>query len=328
MPVAAKNCRYGIAQSHYVTYNFEKIRREGGRRIKFLTKVLRAAALGAALAAIAVASREFQTPGRVQAPPLGPGVAIGYGGDGHDLGILGSVWYLDYNFAPPSWPDHRRLYFVQIKESPQKVAQVAKRFPGEWWTFGNEPNDPNQDNIQPKDYVQPYHDLYYALKTADPQARLVPTGVANADWRWLEQWREDYRQRYGRYPPADGWRFHNYLLDTCAGALIAGEFKRRALEFQDWVKSIGDGTRPIFLTEYGVLYGNGCCNCPVIPPDAVVDYMRTTTRWLIESHVVTAWAWFALDSGNRFNGDLFRDGRILPAGTAYQELKSEWNASR
>jgi hypothetical protein len=301
--------------------------REGEPAIKFFATILRAAVLAAAVAVIALASSGFQKPGRVQPPPLGPGAALGYGGGGHELDTLGSVWYLDYNFATPNWPDHQRLYFVWILESPQKAAQVARRFPGQWWTFGNEPNDPNQDNLQPKDYVQPYHDLYYALKAADPQARLVPTGVANADWRWLGSWREDYRRKYGRYPPVDGWQFHDYLLDSCANALNAGEFERRALEFQDWVKRIGDGARPVFLTEYGVLYGNGCCNCPVIPPDAVVEYMRGTTRWLIESHVVTAWAWFAVDSGNRFNGDLFREGRILPTGTAYQELKTEWNAA-
>lgn len=297
------------------------------RLLKFLWSLVRVAILCAAIAAVAYASRGFQRPGRAQPPLIGPGVALGYGGGAHELDELGSVWYMDYNYSNPSWPGHRRLYFIWLREPPRKVAQVARRFPGEWWTFGNEPNDPNQDNIQPKDYVQLYHDIYYALKAADPQARLVPTGVANADWRWLELWREDYKQEYGRYPPIDGWRFHDYLLETCEGAMNAAEFERRALEFREWMKKTGGGDLPVFMTEYGVLYGNGCCRCPVFPTSAVVEYMQTTTRWLIDSHVVTAWAWFAADTGNRFNGDLFKEGRMLPTGAAYQQLKNEWDAA-
>ena len=103
-----------------------------------------------------------------------------------------------------------------------------------------------------------------------------------------------------------------------------GEFERRALEFHDWVAKIGDAVKPIFLTEYGSLYGNGCCGCPLVPSEDLIGYMQTTTRWLMQSRVVTAWAWWAVDSGNRFNGDLFREGELLPVGTAYQELIGEW----
>lgn len=296
-------------------------------RTRILSSILKLAITSAAVAALVFGSRGFQRPGRALPSPLGPGVALGYGGGEHELDTLGPVWYLDYHFDTPAWPDHRRLYFIWINALPAQVAQIARRFPGQWWTFGNEPNDPNQDNISPKAYVPLYHDIYYALKSADPQARLVPTGVANADWYWLDQWREDYRYKYGRYPPVDGWRFHDYLLDTCAGALDASEFERRAVDFRAWVKRIGDERRPLLMTEYGVLYGNGCCNCPLIPQSAVVEYMRKTTKWLIESHVVTAWAWFGVDTGNRFNGDLFRDGDPLPTGMAYQELKEEWSAA-
>lgn len=290
--------------------------------------VMRTAMMAVAMIAVAIASRGFQTPGRALPTPQGPGVAVGYGAGGQQLDVLGEVWYLDYGFATSSPSNHRRLFFIQLGDSPKRVAEAAKRSPGQWWTFGNEPNDPHQDNIGPQAYVEPYHDIYYALKSADPQARLVATGVANADWRWLDQWREDYRQKYDRYPPVDGWRFHDYVLETCASALNADEFKRRAVDFRDWVNRIGESQKPVLLTEYGVLYGNGCCSCPVIQPAAVVEYMRSTTDWLAETRIVTAWAWFAVDSGNRFNGDLFNGEQILPAGTAYQELTRAWDASK
>ena len=286
--------------------------------------ILRALILACIVSGVAVSAPGIEQTAHLQPTPSGPGVALGYGGGGKQLDDLGSVWYLDYNFETSSWQNHQRLYFVQFTSPPQVVARVAHQFPGQWWTFGNEPNDPNQDNITPEAYVKPYHDLYFALKQTDPSAHLVPTGVANADWRWLDTWREKYRATYGRYPPVDGWRFHNYLLDTCEGALNVDEFERRALVFRDWVNRIGDNVRPIFLTEYGVLYGNGCCGCPLIPQHALIKYMQATTRWLRESRVVNAWAWFAVDSENRFNGDLFAGDQILTTGLAYQELVRQW----
>jgi putative glycosyl hydrolase len=287
--------------------------------------VLRSLILAFILTIIAIGAGGVEKTGRLQPTPSGPGVALGYGGGARELDALGAVWYMDYQFENPSYPKHQRLYFAQLSNTTQEVARLARQFPGQWWTFGNEPNDPNQDDIAPEAYVQPYHDLYFALKRADPRARLVPAGVANADWRWFEAWREKYRETYGRYPHVDGWRFHNYLLETCEGALNVDEFKRRALVFRAWMKRIGDDARPVFLTEYGVLYGNGCCSCPLIPQEAVVEYMQATTSWLQESHVVTAWAWFAADTGNRFNGDLFAGDRILPTGIAYQELARQWH---
>jgi hypothetical protein len=166
--------------------------------------------------------------------------------------------------------------------------------------------------------------MYYAIKRADPQARIIPAGVANADWKWLSEWREEYRKAYGRYPPVDGWNIHNYILDSCGVALNATEFKRRIIAFREWMKQIGDGAGPLFLTEYGVLYGNGCCGCPPIPTGDVVAYMQSTTRWLELTHAATAWAWFAVDTSNRFNGDLFAEGQILPTGLAYQQLVNDW----
>lgn len=291
-----------------------------GRKSK-IGLIVRLVLLAVVVWIVASSASGMQVAGRLQPPPRGSGVDLAYDiGGAPQLDALGGVWYLDYGFSTPSWPNHRRLYFAPLDSTSQQVVNVASRNRGQWWTFGNEPNDPNQDDIQPVAYVRPYHDLYYAVKRADPQARLVPAGVANAEWRWLDTWREDYRAVYGRYPPIDGWNFHNYLLETCTGALDVNEFERRALEFRDWVKRIGDDALPVFLTEYGVLYGNGCCGCPRFADQAVLDYMRATTGWLQASHVVTAWAWFAIDTSDRYNGDLFAGSQILPAGMAYQEL--------
>jgi hypothetical protein len=283
--------------------------------------ILKVLALSLTLIVIAFAARGFSTPGQLKAMPRGAGAVLGYHlGRGDELDALGAVWYHDYQFATANWSGHPRLYFAQVSDDLQRVARVARQSRGQWWTLGNEPNDPNQDNLTPDAYARVYHDFYFALKLADPQARVVPAGVANADWHWLDAWREKYREAYGRYPLLDAWNFHNYILDSCAAARNVAEFERRVLEFRAWMKRIGDEALPLIITEYGVLYGNGCCNCPTVPVGATIDYMRTTTRWLTESRAVDAWAWFAVDTGNRYEGDLFWNGKISPYGEAYREL--------
>ncbi len=264
----------------------------------------------------------WQRPGLPKPAPRGFGAALGYGlGGARELDAVGAVWYLDYGYRGKSLPDHPRLFLVNTGADLRPVVEAAQRERGEWWQFGNEPNDPNQDAVSPSEYARRYHDFYFALKRADPTALIVSAGIADADWGWAEAFREAYRTQFGRYPRVDGWNIHNYLLGGCASALDVSAFQKRILAFRRWMEHIGDVDKPLFLTEYGILYGNGCCGCHLIPPEAGTEYMRATTRWLMESGTVQAWAWFAVQSGGRFNGDLVSpDGELTPYGATYREL--------
>lgn len=244
-------------------------------------------------------------------------------GGARELDALGAAWYLDYDYRGPSLGSHQRLFTLKTGWDLSQVADIAAVYRGEWWEFGNEPNDPNQDHVSSAEYARRYHDFYFTIKRIDATARIVPAGIANADWGWAEAFREAYRARFGRYPLVDGWNIHNYLLDRCDSALDVGTFQKRILAFRRWLEYIGDADKPLFLTEYGVLYGNGCCGCPVIPVDSGIEYMRTTTRWLIESHLVQGWAWFAVRTDGKYNGDLFSaSGVLTPYGTTYRELNA------
>ncbi len=260
-----------------------------------------------------------------QPPPQGFGVAIGYGlGGEHELDQLGPVWYLDYDYRGSSLGDHRRILLVDPKSKMESVVALARTRGGQWWQIGNEPNDPNQDNLTPAEYAQVYHDFYYALRRADPTAQILPAGLADADWTWAEAFRNAYRRAFGQFPKTDGWSIHNYLLETCEGAWDVAAFQARITSFRDWMSKIGDGSKPLFLTEFGVLYGDGCCGCPVAQPSETVEYIRSTTRWLASTDYVQAWAWFAVKTDGRYNGDLFDgSGQITGFGIAYRDALIE-----
>lgn len=205
--------------------------------------------------------------------PRGFGAAIGWGlGGTPELDQLGSVWYVDYGYRDAVLARHPRLFLVESGSDLKPVAGVARNYPGEWWQFGNEPNDPNQDNISPFDYARRYHDFFFLLKRADPGARIVAAGIADADWRWAGAFRENYRTQFGRYPHTDGWSIHDYLLDRCEDATDTEKFKSRIVAFRNWMTRIGEPNQPLLLTEYGVVYGGGCCECPLIPPEETVAF--------------------------------------------------------
>ena len=99
------------------------------------------------------------------------------------------------------------------------------------------------------------------------------------------------------------------------------KFKARLTTFRSWMTRAGESGKPLFLTEYGVLYGNGCCECPLIAAAETIAFMQDTTRWLAQSRTTQAWAWFAVRTGGRFNGDLFDErGALTQSGLAYREL--------
>jgi hypothetical protein len=80
--------------------------------------------------------------------PSGFGAAIGYNlGGTEELTQLGDVWYVDYGHRGDTLGRHRRLFLVEASTNWDSAYIAAAAHRGEWWQFGNEPNDPNQDNL-------------------------------------------------------------------------------------------------------------------------------------------------------------------------------------
>jgi len=257
----------------------------------------------------------FSTPFGVGMPEETPVTAA-------QLDALGPVWYLDWRWDTPVLEGHERLYVIrcwEVKQDQGAIPSAMRASGSAWWSLGNEPNDPYQDNVSPEEYAELYHTFETWAQSAR-RCHILPAGIANADWQWAEAFREAFREKYGRYPRVDGWNIHNYILEPGLDPYDVGEFQRRILAFHRWMESIGDGQKPLFLTEFGVLYGDGCCGRPVDPPEKIQSFMRRATRWLIDSEIVTCWAWFSTYF-DLYNGDLMtKEGDLTDLGVTYREL--------
>jgi len=242
-----------------------------------------------------------------------------------ELDQLGPVWYYQYGFEGQDVPGHTRVYLVPMEWDDAALRRAVRAHPDAWWLIGNEPNDPNQDNLSPAAYAAVYRRASDVIRRADRNAQVVPGGIANADWRWADEFREAYRAECGSYPRVAAWNIHCYILEPENSQYDVALFQQRILDFRSWMEDIGAANVPLLLTEFGVLYGTGCCNRPVEDVAPGVAFLRAATRWLQETDYVQAWTWFSLDSQQQFNGDLYEAGQLTAFGEAYrEELETEF----
>jgi hypothetical protein len=290
------------------------LRHSGVRRDLWLSRVV-------ACAICLLGQRAALEPARIW--PRAGVVVVG-ATDAEALGLLGPVWYYQYHFLGAPLEGHLRVLLVRPSVALDRLEQTANQRSGQWWLVGNEPNDPNQDNLSPQTYASFYHRVWSSLKSADPTAHVVPAGIANADWRWADVFRESYRAQYGRYPSVDAWNIHNYILEPDADQLDLDEFKRRILAFRGWMARVGEGQHPLLLTEFGVLYGTETFGRAPEDPEDLKRYIGASVKWLATTDYVQAWAWFANYTEGLFNGDLYDEsGQLSQYGVVYRDAIAE-----
>jgi hypothetical protein len=236
------------------------------------------------------------------------------------LDQLGSVWYYIYSFEGPVYSGHHRVLMALPHYDEARLAAAMRQNPGAWWLVGNEPNDPYQDNLSPEAYAAFYHRFERLARRVDPTARLMPAGIANADWQWAEAFRAAYRRAYGRHPRVDAWNVHNYILEPDLDQLDQDAFRARLIAFREWMARAGEGHKPLVLSEFGVLMGLERHDTRYAPPEAISAYIHETVAWLYATDYVQAWAWFANHTSGLFNGDLYdAEERLTPYGVAYRD---------
>ncbi len=292
-------------------------------------------------------------------PPSGRLCRFGVGA-GPDIGSyavngLRIGWYIDWTATvSPARPGGiTYVPMIRLKQtgpnsysyfpSGSALSATVAAHPGALWLIGNEPDRRHwQDSLEPHLYARAYHELYYLIKSIDPQAQIGAGGIVQPTplrLQYLDMVLDNYRAFYGKPMPVDVWNIHAFILrerscdyfpDDCWGAEIppgidAPEgmlygiqdndnleiFKQHIEWFREWMAQRGYQDRPLIITEFGVQmwpdYG--------FPPERVNAFMNATFDYLMtvtstlgypadDYRLVQRWAWYSLNDDN-FNGWLF-----------------------
>jgi len=289
---------------------------------------------------------------------FGFGVAIS-GIEQYEVGQLHAGWYLDWSTDPdpahPGGMEYAQMVNVRggsIFPGVRDLERTAQLKPGSLWLVGNEPDVLWQDGITPREYARVYHDVYEALKSADPTCQVAIGGVSQPTslrLEYLDMILNAYRDLYGEMIPVDVWNVHAFILreergswgvdippgiSVDQGRLFEIEdhdslaiFGQQIVDFRRWMKDRGESDKPLIVSEYGIVmpaeYG--------FSHERVRDFMYATFDFLItakdpdlgypgdDNRLVQRWLWYSLSDTVYPTGNLFDPGtgRITPLGLAY-----------
>ncbi len=284
----------------------------------------------------------------------------------YDVERLGAGWFLT-GLTEQTLPLQGGMEFAPLVEvlgatySPgaETLQGLARAQPGALWLVGNEPDVIWQDRATPEEYAQVFHEVYAALKSADPTAQIAIGGVSQVTplrLRYLDGVLAAYREKYGEPMPVDVWNIHLAILREERGSWgvdippglpddtgILYEIgdnadvdilKNEVLTFRAWMAEQGLRDKPLIVTEFSVLmppeYG--------FPPDKVQDFMTAAFDYMLTAtdsdtgyradgnRLVQRWAWYSIADRIYSTGNLFDPDtrQITSLGLAF----AEYTASR
>lgn len=233
------------------------------------------------------------------------------------------------------------------------IRNIAKANPGSVWFIGNEMDrydwgDPSkgipsggQDEMLPELYARAYQEIYTVIKAADPTARVGIGGVIQATparLQYLTKMWNEYKRLYGKDMPVDVWNVHNFIFKErcddfgadvppgytqCHGTVYYdGDhdnmqiFDQQIRAFRQWMKDRGQQQKPLYVSEYGIVYSHSCTGTVAQCGGAPYDYgnQEVVTRFMLntfdyfmntkdcnlgyaadECRLVQRWAWYSLD---------------------------------
>ncbi|MBF8267710.1 MAG: Glycosyl hydrolase catalytic core protein, partial [Dehalococcoidia bacterium] len=189
------------------------------------------------------------------------------------LDTLGTRWFLDWTDNVDAIPaGHEKVITILSLPgpSPQRIQEMVQKAPGSVWYIVGEPNR-RGTNYSASAIVTQLHDLYAAIKAADPAARITSPSVLNWDFTcigcgglgfktghtWVAEFRAAYLAQYGTEPPVDIWAIDIYPLDWLTLPTVNHQIViEQAIGIWGYLNSIpAQAGKPIWITEMGLHWG-------------------------------------------------------------------------
>lgn len=284
-------------------------------------------------------------------------------------------WYVNWRTSPssaePVGVEHVNIVRLQPNLTSYtsvpdvaEIVSIATNNPGQTWFIGNEPDSIFQDKLWATIYADAYYDLYHAIKSADPTAKVGIGAVVQPTplrFQYLDIIWDTYRDKYGTVMPVDIWNIHSFILreergtwgafippgpefsDIDTGILYDARdmdniniFRQRLYDFRQWMADHGQRDKPLYITEYGVLWpedymdedGNlfdqtRVSNFMQLSFDVMRNTKDTTLGYPYDDNrLVQRWAWYSLD-GYPITGYDAMGGSMFNAATGDIRLLGE-----
>lgn len=328
----------------------------------------RATAAPQARATLGTSAGGDATTAAAGAEPLPAGSAPARVGVGLPVGPFGAYdwgkglpgWYVNWRALPdptaPSGVRFAHLIYVfgdTFQPAVETVKAIAQADPGALWLVGNEPDVAWQGNATPEQYAGVYHELYLALKEADPSAQVAIGGVSQPTplrIAYLDRVLQAYRSRFGEAMPVDVWNVHAFILREEADSWGVGIppgmgagpgelyeiadhvamdiFRVQIVRFRQWMADRGFRDKPLIVSEYGVLmpesYG--------FPPEVVTSFLVDTFDYFLtardpatgfpedDNRLVQAFCWYSAADTTYPTPNLFdpETRAVTPAGEMFR----------
>ncbi len=207
----------------------------------------------------------------------------------------------------------------------ETIAQLAAQYPGQLWLVGNEierrdwwfdkpdgsKGSIGQGEILPGVYAVAYHEIYHAIKAADPTSRVANGSIilpSTLRLEYMTQMWDAYYELYDAPMPVDVWQIHLYLLrevrgewgadipagnDALTGLYASYNYTQSILvnkdfskvdglvrDFRTWMKDHGQQNKPLIISEYGVNFPEWVMDGEFEPED-VRDYLYDSLDYIM-----------------------------------------------
>ena len=197
------------------------------------------------------------------------------------LDTLGTKWFLDWTSNVDVIPSgHEKIIPILSLPGPsaQRIQEIADLAPGSVWYIVGEPN--RRSGYGAADIVVQLHDLYTAIKAADPTAKITSPSVLNWEFtcngcsgyqkgsEWVAEFRAayvsqyeaefsaSYLAQYGMDPPWDIWAIDVYPIDWVNLPTVDQQIAIDQVSgMRNYLDTVGKQNKPIWITELGLHWG-------------------------------------------------------------------------